>query len=291
MMKQGILLAIGANVLWGLLPVYWNSIHGVDALELASHRAAWTFGVLVLVQTIRNSRHWIRNLRLNPRANLCYIGSAAILAANWLLYLWGVSSGHVVDLSLAYFIQPLVAVLFGVLIVRERLRAWQSVAVIIGAGGVVFLTIQYGQFPGFAIVLALAFGLYGLLRKLGSLPSMEGLMFETGSLFLPALFCLFYLEIKGTGTFGHVNLQQTLLLGMSGVVTAGPLLLFGSSIRKIPLSMMGMLQYILPTILFILGVFVYREDCSSDRLTGFIIIWIALVVYSVEGLVHRKLKG
>jgi chloramphenicol-sensitive protein RarD len=289
-MLSGILLAISAYTLWGLLPVYWKSMQGIHALEITCHRAVWTFGFLVLVQIVKQNRDWIRHRLRNPKTYFFYIGTSFIIGTNWLLYLWGVTSGHVVDLSLAYFIQPLVAVLLGVLILKESLRSWQWVAVITGAGGVLFLTIQYGIFPWIAIALAFVFGLYGLLRKTGSLNSLEGLTFETGVLFLPALFFLFVLEIRGTGAFGRVAPQQSFLLGMSGVVTSIPLLLFGSSIRRIPLSMTGILQYILPTLLFILGVFVYGEEFAIERLIGFIIIWISLVIYAFEGIVNRKLK-
>ena len=216
------------------------------------------------------------------------MGSACLLGLNWFMYIWAVNSGHVVDSSLGYFITPLVNVLLGVLFLRERLRMWQTIAIGFAAVGVLALTVGYGTFPWIALSLALSFGFYGLLRKVSPLGSLEGLSLETAALSMLAVVYLAYQEGTGGASFGHAGTATTLLLAGTGVVTALPLLLFAYAARQVTLATVGILQYISPTFQFLLGVLVYGEPFTPTRLLGFIPIWLALVIYSMEGMREEK---
>ncbi len=198
------------------------------------------------------------------------------------------NSGYILQSSLGYFINPLVVVLLGVFFLQERLRTGQWVAVAIAAIGVIYLTIIYGQFPWIALSLAISFGIYGLIRKTGALNSIEGLFFEMIVLLIPALCFLLYLEINGQGAFGHLNWQTTLLLSLTGIATALPLLLFATGARRITMTNLGLLQYIAPTFQFLIGIYIYHESFAMTHLIGFSLIWIALLVYMFEGLWMRK---
>jgi chloramphenicol-sensitive protein RarD len=204
------------------------------------------------------------------------------------MYVWAVNAGHILETSLGYFINPLVSVLLGVIFLRERLRPAQWVPVLLALIGVVYMTISYGQIPWISLVLAFSFGLYGLVKKMAPLGSLHGLAMETGMIFIPALVFLLVEEFSGVGAFGHVSLQLTLLLAFSGVATAIPLLLFASGVRQVTLTTVGLLQYIAPTLQFILGVLVFSEPFGPERLVGFSIIWLALIVFSAENLLNRR---
>lgn len=286
--KSGILLVVSAYFFWGLLPIYWKSIQSVPSLEILGHRVVWSAVFLITVQVIRNRWDWIRTELKDSKTRLTFIGTSCLIGFNWFLYVWAVNSGFIVETSLGYFINPLVSVFLGVLILREHLRALQWLAITIAAVGVLYMTFVYGAFPWIALALGFSFGIYGLLRKIGSLGALDGLTFETGALFSPALLYLILLESKGLGSFAHISLRTTLLLSLSGVATAFPLLLFATSLRRIPLSTVGILQYILPTMLFVLGVFIYKETFSVTRLIGFIIIWIALILFSLDSIVFQR---
>lgn len=290
-MKKGILLVISAYVFWGLMPIYWKSIKSIPSIEILGHRIVWSVVFLMAIQIIRNRWDWIRTKLKDSKTRLTFIGTACVIGFNWFLYVWAVNSGYIVEASLGYFINPLISVFLGVLILRERLRPIQWLAIIIAAVGVLYMTFAYGAFPWIALVLAFCFGIYGLMRKIGSLGALDGLTFETGVLFLPSLLYLILLESKGMGTFAHASLQTTVLLSVAGIATALPLLLFTSSVRQIPLSVAGILQYILPTMLFILGVFVYKEPFSTTRLIGFIFIWIAIILFSADGFEIQRRKS
>ncbi len=289
--NRGILYGIGAYSLWGLLPVYWKALHGVPALEILANRMVWTLVFVVTLLAIRRHWSWLRPGLHDRRILLTYLATATLLAVNWLTYIWAVNAGYIIETSLGYFINPLVNVLLGVLFLGERLRAAQIVALLLAAGGVLYLTAVYGSFPWIAITLALTFGFYGLLRKTGSLDSTEGLAFETAVYFIPALLYLLVLRVDGTGSFGSGDPQTTLLLVGTGLVTGVPLLLFGAAARRITLTNLGLLQYVAPTLQFLLGVFVYLEPFSRNQLIGFIFIWLALIIYSLEGLRHNKYKN
>jgi chloramphenicol-sensitive protein RarD len=242
----------------------------------------------LLILAARKRWAWVRQVRASPRTLLMSLGSACLLSVNWLTYIWAVNAGHVVDSSLGYFIAPLVNVLFGVLFLRERLRPWQRVAIGSAAVGVLSLTVGYGAFPWIALGLAFTFSFYGLLRKVSPLGSLEGLSLETAVLSLPAVAYLVYQDTAGGAAFAHAGAATTLLLAGTGVVTALPLLLFAHAARQVTLATIGILQYIAPILQLSLGVLVYDEPFTPTRLLGFAPIWLALAIYSLEGVQHER---
>ena len=287
-MNKGILYGIGAYLIWGFFPVYIKLLKTVPALEILGHRIFWSclflFGVLLIKKQFKTWRLSV----FSQRTIFIYSLSALLLAVNWLTYIYAVNSNQVVESSLGYFINPLVSVLFGVVFLRERLRLGQWLAVSIAALGVVYLTWNYGRLPWIALVLAVSFGLYGLVKKISPLGSLFGLSLETTILLVPAFLFLIWVQSTGSGSISTDNLGLSLILMLSGVVTAIPLLLFGAAARSIPLSMVGILQYIAPTCQFLLGVLVYQEAFTSSRLVGFVIIWTALGVFWLEGYLYRR---
>jgi chloramphenicol-sensitive protein RarD len=288
-MNKGIWYAVGAYAFWGLFPIYWKWLQGVPALQLLAHRIGWS--ALLLVGIILLTKKWndFRRTALNWRVLRIYLLSAVLIGVNWLTYVWAINAGFIVESSLGYFINPLLSVLMGVLFLRERLRLWQWLPVGLAAAGVLYLTFVYGALPWIALTLAITFGLYGLIKKVAPLDALYGLTLETGILFLPALGYLLYAETAGTAAFLHAGLRSDLLLVGAGAVTSIPLLLFAAGARRIPLSMVGILQYIAPTLQFLLGVFVYKEPFTAARLAGFGLVWIALIIFGVEGfLAHRN---
>jgi chloramphenicol-sensitive protein RarD len=282
--------AIGAYTLWGLLPIYWKALQEVPALETLAHRTIWSLVFVLLLQAVLRRWEWLRLVRQQPRMLRTFLASTCLLAVNWLTYIWAVTSGHVVDSSLGYFINPLVSVLLGVLFLRERLRLWQGVAVGLAAASVLYLTLGVGGLPWIALVLASTFGFYGLLRKTAPLGSLEGLTVETALLSLPALAYLLSLQALGLGSFGHAGAATTALLAFTGVVTAVPLLLFATAARNTTLATVGILQYIAPTLQLLLGLLVYHEPFSPARLLGFCGVWLALLIYSVEAMLQEHLR-
>jgi chloramphenicol-sensitive protein RarD len=287
-MTRGIAAAIVAYALWGILPLYWKALQDVPAFEILCHRTIWSFVFVLLILTARRQWAWLQRARRNPRLLLTFACSACLLGLNWFTYIWAVNAGHIVDTSLGYFVNPLISVLLGVFFLRERLRLWQAIAIGIATAGVLLLTLGYGAFPWIALTLALTFGFYGLLRKTAPLGSLEGLSLEIALLSIPTLAYLVYLEWMGTSSFGHAGTTTSLLLALSGLVTAFPLLMFAYAARQVTLATVGILQYIAPTLQFLLGVFVYGEPFTQTRLIGFAAIWISLLVYSVEGVVRER---
>ena len=286
-MNKGIASAAGAYALWGFFPIYFKALHAAPADQIVAHRFAWSFLFLIMLVTLRRELPALR-ASLNRRTLLIYLGAGVLLAANWGLYVWGVNSGHVVETSLGYFINPLVSVVLGVLFLRERLRPLQWVPVVLAAAGVLYLTLSFGKLPWIALGLAFSFGFYGLIKKLAPLGSLHGLTLETGSLFVVAVAYLLAAELRGTGSFGHVAPMTSLLIALSGIITAIPLLLFATGARRVPLSTLGLLQYIAPTVQFIIGVFLYHEPFTTGRLIGFSIIWLALIFFSVESFLAGR---
>jgi len=299
-MNKGIWYAIGAYAFWGLFPVYWKWLHQVPALQLLSHRIVWSS--LLLLAVILLTKQWqaFRAAALTWRVLRIYLISAVLIGVNWLTYVWAVNAGFIVETSLGYFINPLLSVLMGVIFLRERLRAWQWLPIGLATAGVLYLTFAYrvgaaegltahGALPWIALTLAFSFGLYGLIKKVAPLSSLYGLTLETGILFLPALAWLIYSDVAGQGAFLHTGTGSDLLLVGAGAVTTVPLLMFAAGVRRIPLSLVGILQYITPTMQFLLGVLVYKEPFTHTRLIGFGIVWIALIIFGVEGfLAHRN---
>lgn len=287
-MNKGIWYGVAAYAMWGFFPIYWKLLHEVPALQLLGHRIAWSF--LLLMAFIFITRQWdeFRAVAFNRKTLGIYAIAGVLLSLNWLIYVWGVNAGFIVETSLGYFINPLLSVLFGVIFLREKLRSMQWLPVIIAAVGVGYLTLTYGQLPWIALSLAVTFGLYGLVKKLSPLGSVFGLTLETGIVFPIALIYLIVMQAGGSGEFLHDGLTVDLLLVGAGVVTTIPLLMFASAAREIPLNMIGVLQYFAPTIQFLIGVFVYKEPFDTTRFIGFGIVWIALIIFWVENIIARR---
>jgi chloramphenicol-sensitive protein RarD len=286
-MNTGILSAALAFLCWGLFPLYFHAIAEVPPLQILAHRMLWSLLFLVIVLLVRRQWAWLRVVR-NPRVFGSFVASALLLSINWLIYIWAVNNGHVIEGSLGYFVSPLVNIMLGAALLGERLRRLQWTAIAVAALGVAWLTWQAGTIPWIALSLAVSFGGYGLLRKTATLGALEGLSFETMVLFPLAAAYVVWLTVHGQNAFINTPSNGTrLLLVAAGPVTAIPLLLFASGARKIPLSVVGLLQYLTPTLQFLLGVWLFHEAFTPDRLVGFALIWIALALFALEGLLNR----
>ncbi len=288
-MNKGILNGIGAYLLWGLFPIYWKWLHQVPALQVIGHRISWSFLLLIVVVLL--TRQWkdFRSAALTSRILGIYFVAAVLLTVNWLVYVWGVNAGFIVETSLGYFINPLFSVLLGVVFLHERLRPAQWIPVALATVGVAYLTIVYGRLPWIALSLAFSFGLYGFVKKLTPLGSLYGLTLETGIAFPFALIYLAFVNFTGAGAFLHEGLRIDLLLIGAGAVTTIPLLMFASAARQIPLTVVGLLQYITPTMQFLIGVFIYKEPFDQAHLIGFGIVWTALIIFGVENFLAQRL--
>lgn len=278
------LYAALAYAIWGLFPVYFKALQAIPSHEIVVHRVLWSLAFLLGVLAWRRQWAWIGKVVRQPRVVAGFAASALLLSANWFVYIWAVNNGQVLDASLGYFINPLVNVMLGFAFLHERLRPVQWAAVAIAACGVAWLTWQGGHPPWIALVLAASFGGYGLLRKTATLGPLEGLALETMVLAAPALAYLVFLSSTGQNHFSDATPSLQWLLAAVGPVTAIPLLLFAAGARRIPLSLLGLLQYIGPTMQLLLGVWLYGEPFGGARLAGFALIWAALAVYSLEGL-------
>ncbi len=287
-MNKGIWNGIVAYTLWGFFPIYWKWLHQVPAIQVIGHRISWSF--ILLIAIILLTKQWkdFQSAALSPKIFGIYSVAAVFLTVNWLVYVWGVNSGFIVETSLGYFINPLLSVMLGVIFLRERLRPVQWIPIAIAGAGVVYLTFVYGRLPWIALTLAFSFGMYGFVKKLTPLGSLYGLTLETGIAFPFAMIYLAFVESNGTGAFLHAGARTDLLLMGAGAVTTIPLLMFASAARQIPLTVVGLLQYITPTLQFLIGVFIYKEAFDQAHLVGFGIVWFALIIFWVENfLAHR----
>jgi chloramphenicol-sensitive protein RarD len=294
-MQTGILSAALAFLFWGLFPLYFHAISEVPPLQILAHRMLWSLLFLLIVLAVRRQWGWLQMVR-QPRMLGLFAASASLLSINWLIYIWAVNNGHVIEASLGYFINPLVNIMLGYLLLKERLRRPQWLAIGVAALGVLWLAWQAGHVPWIALALAASFGGYGLMRKTAPLGALEGLSFETLVLFPLAAGYVIWLSVHGANAFINTPSTATrLLLMAAGPITAIPLLLFASGARRIPLSVLGLLQYVTPTLQFMLGVWMFHEAFSAERLVGFALIWLALALFALEGVLHRpdaaSLKG
>ena len=285
--KKGILYAIGAYLMWGLFPIYWKQLETISALQLIGHRIAWSFIVLTLFVL---ARHEVGSLfaSLNRRTVQIYAVAALLISANWYTYVWSVVHGFVVEASLGYFINPLFSVFLGVVLFRERLRLLQWLPIALAAAGVLYITLYHGSVPWIALILAVTFGLYGAIKKAAPLGSLFGLALETGLLLLPAVAYLTLVEVQGQGAFLHSGPTMDLMMVGGGLITALPLLLFAGAASRVPLGTLGVLQYLTPSMQFLLGVFVYKESFTHVRLIGFGLVWAGLALFWIEGLYARR---
>ena len=277
----GLIFGLSAYVLWGLFPLYWPLLKPASAYEIVAHRAVWTLVFcLVVLFFHKKLRHTFAQLR-KPRTLFGLAATSALISVNWIVYIWATNSGHVVEASLGYYINPLVIIAFGVLLLKEKMRLGQWLAVGIATIGVAVLTIDYGRLPWIAIALALSWGSYGVIKKVLGLGALEGLTIETFISLVPYAIFLLILERNGTGQFGH-HLGLSILLLSAGAITAIPLLLFNGSTTRLPYTVIGLLQYITPTIQFSIGVWVRHEAMPAARWVGFLFIWLALVALAVD---------
>ena len=282
------LSGLGAYALWGLFPLYFPLLEPAGGLEIVAHRVLWSLLFVGILLTVLRRWAQVRVLITDRRRVLVLGGAAVLIAVNWTVFVYGVNSGHVVETSLGYFINPLVSVLLGVVVFSERLRPLQWTAVGIAGVAVTVLTVDYGRPPWIALALAFSFGLYGVMKKLVRVEAAPGLFVETALVAVPAAVVLGVLHAHGSGTFGNAGTGNALLLMSSGVATAIPLLLFAAAARRIPLSTVGLLQYLTPLMQLAIGVFVYDEPMPPARLAGFVIVWAALAVFTADSLRHAR---
>lgn len=283
--RRGLAITAGTFAIWGVVPVYWHLLNVVPAMQIMAHRVVWSAVLVVGWLLWRDGLGWLHRIAAKPRALAALALSSALIAFNWSLYIWAVNAGHVVETSLGYFINPLVNVALGVLVLHERLRPLQWLAVGCAAAGVAWLTWSAGSPPWIALGLAASFALYGLVRKLVPVDAVAGLGLESVYMFLPALAWVLWSEAGHGGGFGGGwGLGIDLLLVFSGVVTAVPLIGFAYGVRRIPLSVVGLLQYIAPTMQLLLGVWYFHEPFGAAQAFGFGAIWLGLAIYASEGL-------
>jgi chloramphenicol-sensitive protein RarD len=286
--RLGVAAGLGAYALWGLFPLYFPLLEPAGGLEIVAHRVVWSLLFIGILLTVVRRWSLVRAAVSDRRTMLVLAGAAVLISGNWLVFVYGVNSGHVVETSLGYFINPLVSVLLGVVVFKERLRPWQWAAVGLAAVAVTVLAVDYGRPPWIALSLAFTFGLYGVMKKLVRVEAAPGLFLETAIVALPAVVVLGVLHGQGEGTFGNLGALHTALLVLSGVATAVPLLLFAAAARRIPLSTVGLLQYLTPCMHLTIGVFVYGEPMPPVRLVGFALVWAALAVFTVDSLRHAR---
>ena len=282
-MHSGVAFAALAYVIWGLFPLYFSHLAAVAAVEVLVHRVVWSLLFVLAVLAWRRQWRWLGPALRQPRVVGAFIASALLLSCNWLAYIWAVNNGHVLDASLGYFITPLVNVMLGYTVLQERPRRLQWAALALATSGVLWLALQAGQFPWIALVLAASFGAYGLLRKIAVLGPLEGLTMETLLLAPPAFVALAWWWGSGPASFPAPDMAVNLWLIGVGPLTAIPLLLFAAGARRISMTTLGLLQYIGPSIQFALGLWLFKEPFSSQRLVGFGLIWSALLLYSADG--------
>ncbi|PZG01327.1 EamA family transporter RarD, partial [Micromonospora deserti] len=287
-LRLGYLYGFGAYLLWGFFPLYLKLLRPAGPLEVLAHRIVWSVVFVALLLAALRNVGFLRALLRRPRALTGIGAAAALIAINWGTYIYGVNSDRVVETALGYFINPLVVVLLGVTVLRERLRPAQWAALGVGGLAVAVLTVDYGRLPYLALTLALSFAGYGLVKKRLGLPAAEGLFVESAVLALPALAYLGWLAATGGAAFGRISVGHTVLLVAAGAATAIPLLLFAGAANRLPLTGLGMLQYLAPILQLGCGVLVFHEPMPPARLAGFALVWLALIVFTADALRHAR---
>lgn len=281
-------LAIAAYVIWGLFPIYWKMLQSISALQLVCHRIVWTCVALAVVIGLSGQwKSFTKALRV-PGVLRIYIAAAVLMCTNWFVFTLAVNTGHVTQTGLGYYISPLVNVTMGVVFMHERLRTLQWISVLLAAMGVFYLSLAYGAVPWMALALAFSFGMYGLVKKVATLNAIQGLLLETTILLPPALAYLLYCQLTGQGTLINHSAALSMLLLLSGLVSMSPLLLFAFAAQRIPLSRLGILQYITPTMQLLLGIWLYHEPFNQSSLIGYGVVWAALLIFAVDGLIGRS---
>ena len=286
--RRGLILGALAYTLWGTFPLYWTLLEPGGAVEILAHRIVWSLLTMVLILVLWHRIGQLKALVRDRRKLLLITGAAVVISVNWGSYIWGVNNDRVVETSLGYFINPLVTVLMGVLVLGERLRRLQWVAMVIAFVAVVVLTIDYGSPPWVALVLAFSFGTYGLLKKQAGVGAVESITFETLVLAPIAMAYVAWLVATSESNFGSHGLGHALLFTTTGIITAIPLMLFGAAAIRVSMVSLGLLQYLAPTIQFALGILVFQEAMPASRWIGFGLVWVALAMFTVEALNHRR---
>ncbi|MFI6687624.1 EamA family transporter RarD [Streptomyces sp. NPDC050485] len=282
--RTGLLYGIGAYGMWGLVPLFWPLLKPADAIEILAHRMVWSLAIVGIALLALRRWAWLGELLRQPRKLALIAVAATVITVNWGVYIWSVNSGHVVEASLGYFINPLVTIAMGVLILKERLRRAQWAAVAVGAAAVVVLTVGYGRPPWISLTLAFSFATYGLVKKKVNLGGLESLAAETAVQFLPALVYLLWLSGQGRATFANGGAGHSALLAATGIVTAIPLVCFGAAAIRVPLSTLGLLQYLAPVFQFLLGIVYFHEEMPPERWAGFSLVWLALSILTWDAL-------
>ncbi|MFC6039186.1 EamA family transporter RarD [Paenisporosarcina macmurdoensis] len=292
--RQGVIWALGAYLVWGVLPIYWKWLGHVPSGEILTSRVIWAFVfTLLFVVLMRSSKLLIVDIRAlwkNQKAFWGLFFASALISANWFLYIWAVNNNHLVETSLGYYINPLISVLLGIIFLKERLTTAQKLAVVIAFIGVIVLTISYGRFPWLAIVLAISFAIYGLMKKTIPLDAVRGLTIETLFIVPFALIYYLYLFVTGKAIMFHNDIQTDILLVLTGAATAIPLVLFAKGAQRMPLYMIGFLQYIAPTCMLFLGVIIYGETFNAIDLLSFSLIWLALILFTVSKVMEARTR-
>lgn len=287
---RGLWMAVGAFVIWGLMPLYWHLLKSVPSMHVVLHRALWSAVLVAAFLTLTRGRGWLRAVLSQPRLAGMLLASGLLIGFNWSLYVWAVNAGHVVEASLGYFINPLLNVVIGVVFLRERLAPAQWVAVALAACGVLWLTFNYGSFPWIALLLAGSFAIYGLIRRYAAVDAVAGLGVENLYLLVPAALALAWLETQGSGGFVSLDwgVGSNLLLVLGGALTALPLIGFAYAVRQVSLTTVGVLQYLAPTLQLLCGVLVLGEPFGRDRAIGFAVIWLGLAVFAADGFIRAR---
>lgn len=286
--NRGFWYGFGAYASWGVFPLYWKVLTDVPVLQLISHRVVWSSLMLAGYIALSGQAGPLREAIRRPGVLRTYATAAALIGVNWFGFIWAVNAGFIVETSLGYFINPLLSVLLGVFVLGERLRPGQWAAALIAAAGVLYIAVAHGHVPWIALLLATTFAFYGLVKKRAPLGSVPGLTLETGLLALPALALLLWSEHAGDGAFLHRQPLTNAMLVGAGAVTTAPLLMFATAARRIPMLWIGILQYIAPTLQLAIGVFVYGEPFAHDRMIGFSLVWAALLLFAIEGIVAHR---
>ena len=288
--QRGTAYGVAAYLLWGLFPLYWPLLEPASSLEIVAHRFVWSLLVVLVILAVTRDWAWLGPFSRDRASQWRLAVAAVLITGNWCLYIYGVNSDQVVETSLGYFINPLVTVLIGVVLLGERLNRVQWVAVGLGAAAVLVLAVDYGRPPWIALGLAFSFAIYGLIKKqvgprVGAVASLS---VESAVMFVPALTFLIVLEARGNANFGHHGVGHATLLASAGVATAIPLLFFAAAARRVPLTVMGLLQYLAPVLQFLTGVLIYNEPMPPARLAGFALVWAALLLLTIDGLRTRQ---
>ncbi|EQC25730.1 RarD protein [Saprolegnia diclina VS20] len=287
-LQHGVLCALTAFTMWGFFPIYWKQLPDVPDMQVAVHRVLWSGLILLAIVLLTCQWRAYAAVAFTKRNILIYGIAIVLLTGNFFIYVFATNSNRIIELSLGYFINPMVNAVLGRVFLKESLSKWQWIALGIALVGVLIPTIAYGKFPYLAITLATTSGLYNLAKKMAPLDSFHGLTLETSLMLVPAAIYLVCVDAQGSGAFGHVDTKTNLLLVGTGVITILPLILFAKAAPVIPMALMGILQYVCPTITFLLGLFLYDEPFTTTKLIGFIVIWIALVVFTTDSVLTYK---